>query len=81
MSNKISKERKKLIKSINDNINEIEIEDRRTILNMIAVVTDREHLYEEGTGIRISYKNIPQLLLEDLDEFITEAKKKTALSF
>ena len=76
----ISREKKKLIRYIDYNINEIEIKDRIAILNMLCSSgTPIEDMYEEGTGIRISYINIANHQLEKMKEQIIEGKKKTHL--
>lgn len=76
----MNKERKKLIRSIHRYIEDIEIDDRRYLLNIIAE-NYKDLLYEEGTGTRILYKVISNKVLRDMNEFIQEAKKKTKLSF
>jgi len=76
----MNKERKKLINSVHDNINDILIEDRIKILNMIQDVVDIEDLYEEGTGIRLLYSNLSDSYLKKINDFIIEAKVKTHIN-
>ena len=77
----MNKKRKKLIRSIEEKIEDITIDDRIIILNMICSKIGREKIFFEGTGCRLLFKIIPYYLLEEINEFINEAKKKTQLSF
>ncbi len=75
----MNKKRKRIIRFIDYNIFDIEIEDRIIVLNMIALILGNKELYEEGSGIRILYKHMNNVLLESIYEFIIESKKKTQL--
>jgi len=77
----ISRKRKKLIMSIDKNITNCMVEDKRIILSMIVssgVSTNK--LFPEGTGTRILYKVLSDSLLHELDVFILIASKRTALN-
>lgn len=77
----MNKYRKKLIKKIDNDINDILIEDRIFLMNMIALKIGTDDLYQEGTGTRILYKKMPDDLLKDISKFIKKAKRKTEIKF
>ena len=75
----MNKIRKRNIRFIEDNINDILIEDRVFILNMICEKLGRHELFEEGTGIRLRYSILNDDLLIKIKKYIIESKKKTQL--
>lgn len=77
----MKEKRRKLIKYINDKIDDCLIEDRIEILNMIVQKSGGKNLYEENTGTRILYKHIHNILLINIKEFIDISLKKTLLNF
>ena len=75
-----SKKRVKLIKRITSDIEDCEIEDRKYILNIIAEKLGTDVLYEEGTGIRLTFSVLDDEMLEKIDTYIKKAKEKTKLN-
>ena len=69
----------KKIKSIDINIENCELEDRKKIFDIINSKVSKENIHEEGTGIRILYKFINYELLCEIDKFINFAMKKNSL--
>lgn len=78
--NKLSKERIKLIRRIDRDMEDCEIEDRKHILNIIAGKLGMDKLYEENTGTRLSYSILNIDMLKKIDIFIKKAKEKTKLN-
>lgn len=74
------KERRKLIRKINEDINDILIEDRIYVGNMIAMNIGKNHLYGEGLGCRVSFSKLNTSLLKQINEYIKESLKKTKLN-
>ncbi len=77
----MNKKRKLLIKNINNHIGNVMIADKIILLNMIAMKVGSDHIYEEGTGVRIMYNLISTSLLVELDDLVQEMKKATAIDF
>lgn len=80
VSNKISKKRKKLIRKITTDITNCEIEDKIHIFNVIGKKVDKIDLHEEGLGIRMLFSLIDDILLQKIDDLITNALVKTKLN-
>ena len=77
---KMSKERKKMIRKITANISNCEIEDKIHIFNVIGKKIDRADLQEEGLGVRIWFSIMDDILLNKINDLITDAIKKTKLN-
>ena len=75
----MDKSRKKLIRYVDRNIDEIDITERRRILNIIAENCGCDILYEENTGVRLRYSDLDDELLKTIKKRIIRGKKKTAL--
>ena len=75
----MDRERKLLIKRINNNIGKCLIEDRITILNRIAPNIKKKDIFQEGCGIRVFYKRLDFRLLEEIYEMVNDFKTKTEL--
>lgn len=73
------KERKRKLKYISNNIGNCFIDDKRTLLNMVASYIDMKDLNEEGTGIRILFSKMDNRLLDIIEEFILISSQKTKL--
>ena len=58
------RDRVRKIKWVNDNIDNIGRNDRAVIFNHMVQYIGLDVFYEEGTGIRIAYKNIPNYVLD-----------------
>ena len=77
--NKKGKERKLLIKNIDNNIGKCLIEDKITIFNKISTQIGIENIFQEGLGIRILYRKMNMYLLEEINDLVEDMKKKTKL--
>lgn len=78
---KISKKRKRLIKYINEKINDIEIDNKIDILNIIAQQCGQGVIFEEGTGCRIMFDQLDDALLELIKKEMDNGLKKTLINF
>ena len=79
-STKMSKKRKKLIRKINMEISNCTIEDKIHIFNVMGKKINEKDLHEEGTGVRVMFSIIDDLLLSKINDLITDAIKKTKLN-
>jgi len=77
----MKKKRVRLVKYVNENIENCTINSKIQILNMITQKIGVDNIYEEGTGIRILYSKIPGYLLQEIVDFVKEAIKETELKF
>lgn len=55
-----------------DNINELQLQDRREILQMIYNSSSRNKLKEKGSGTQIKLEDISNQLVERIYTFITK---------
>lgn len=74
-----SKERKKMESRILTEISNCEKEDKKHLLNMIAVNLGEESLHESNDGVGVYIDIIDDVLLKEIDEFIFKAIKKTEI--
>ncbi len=73
----MSKKRKKIIKYMDENINEIEISDKKIIAQM--VISSDIRLYGEGTGVRFWFKDLEYSLLLSIYHATQHFRKKTQI--
>lgn len=73
------KKRKRNIKYVDLNIDELTIEDRAKVLNMIVIEGQNQIFYEENTGCRCRYSEIRDDILEMVVDFVKIAKQKNML--
>jgi hypothetical protein len=64
-----------------DNINELIIKDRKTVLQLIYNSASRSKLKEKGSGTQIKIKDIPNVLIESIYVFIEHKLKEQYLDF
>lgn len=64
-----------------DNINELIINDRKTVLQMIYKSSSRNKLKEKGSGTQIKIEDLPANLLENIYIFVEEKSKEQYLDF
>jgi hypothetical protein len=55
---------------ISENINDLEISDRKTVLRMIYESESKEHLEEKGGGTQIHVNLLSDKLITDIYEFV-----------
>jgi hypothetical protein len=55
---------------ISENINELEIPERKTVLSMIYNSESKEHLREKGGGTQINVNLLSDKLITDIYEFV-----------
>lgn len=77
----MNKEKKKLIKYINNKVNNLIIEDKKYLFNTLAPYINIENVYEEAEGIRMMYKHIELYHLQDIAEYIKKNIYKTEIDF
>lgn len=70
--------RNKYINYINDNINEMNISDRREILQMIINDVNHEKIVEKGNGSQIKYSDLNVNLLKNIYNFISNKIENNA---
>ncbi len=75
----MNRQRKKLLRQISEKVNDIEIEDKRYILNIIAFKYGMDILYEEGQGLRILFDELDCVLLKEIWKLIEKGLKKTTI--
>lgn len=76
---KKSKERKKMENRILTEISNCEKEDKKHLLNMIAVNLGEDCLHESNDGVGVNIDIIDDILLKEIYEFISKAIKKTEI--
>ena len=64
-----------------DNINELIINDRKTVLQMIYKSSSRNKLKEKGSGTQIKIEDLPNNLIENIYVFVEEKSKEQYLDF
>jgi hypothetical protein len=64
-----------------DNINELIINDRKTVLQMIYNSSSRDKLKEKGSGTQIKIEDLPNILIETIYVFVEEKSKEQYLDF
>ena len=76
--------KKKMIRYIDDNIQDVDMDTRRYILNIIASSIGpsavNDVIYEEGTVCRILYSNINDITLDEIMEAIKKNIPKYRLN-
>lgn len=77
----LTPQRKKLIRNIHENIDDVILDDRKIILNMILFRIGSSFFYEEGLGTRLKYNKLSNSLLQDIDIELLKMKEKTKLNF
>jgi hypothetical protein len=64
-----------------DNINELIIDDRKTVLQIIYNSPSRNKLKEKGSGTQIKIENLPNALIENIYTFVEKKSKEQYLDF
>jgi hypothetical protein len=64
-----------------DNINELIIDDRKTVLQIIYNSPSRNKLKEKGSGTQIKIENLPNALIENIYKFVEKKSKEQYLDF
>jgi hypothetical protein len=64
-----------------DNVNELGIEDRREILQLIHSSKFSKSISEKGGGCQINLSDLDQELIEKIHEFITKQLDEQSLDF
>jgi hypothetical protein len=64
-----------------DNINELIIDDRKTVLQMIYNSSSRNKLKEKGSGTQIKIENLSTTLIENIYTFVEKKSKEQYLDF
>ena len=64
-----------------DNINELIIKDRKTVLQMIYNSASRSRLKEKGSGTQIKIEDLANVLIENIYIFVEKKSKEQYLDF
>jgi len=64
-----------------DNINELIMQDRKTVLQMLYNSPSRKQLKEKGSGTQIKIEDISYTLITKIYDFIEEKLKEQDLDF
>lgn len=64
-----------------DNINELVIDDRKKVLQMIYNSPSRNKLKEKGSGTQIKIKDVSDELIKKIYDFVEEKSKEQYLDF